>query len=175
MILSRRGIRDQMAMGKIKIDPFNPDQLNPNSYNLRLHPEYKRYDPRLVNLDSTKENPTLDGLIPESGILLKPGLIYLCRTVEYTETLQDIVPMIEGRSSFGRLGVLIHVTAGFGDIGYKGVWTLELACIQPVRIYPYQEICQIFYHQADAPDKGYDGRYQGAKHAEGCKLHQDPS
>jgi deoxycytidine triphosphate deaminase len=56
------------------------------------------------------------------------------------------VPMLEGRSSTGRLGLFIHVTAGFGDIGFAGFWTLEIFCVQPVKIYPDVEICQIYYH-----------------------------
>jgi dCTP deaminase len=83
--------------------------------------------------------------IPETGFLMEPGRLYLGRTYEYTETLK-YVPMLEGRSSIGRLGICVHITAGFGDVGFKGYWTLELFCIQPVAIYPYIEICQIYYH-----------------------------
>lgn len=65
--------------------------------------------------------------------------------MEYTET-HKFVPMLEGRSSVGRLGISIHSTAGFGDIGFCGYWTLEISCVQPVRIYSGVDICQIYYH-----------------------------
>lgn len=77
--------------------------------------------------------------------MLRPGQLYLGRTMEFTQT-NNLVPMLEGRSSIGRLGLFIHITAGFGDVGFKGYWTLEISCIHPVRIYPGVEICQIFYH-----------------------------
>jgi dCTP deaminase len=70
----------------------------------------------------------------------------LGRTVERTET-HNLVPMIEGRSSVGRLGLFVHVTAGFGDVGFCGYWTLEMFAVQAVRIYPGVPICQIFYHE----------------------------
>ena len=85
-------------------------------------------------------------LIPEEGLVLRPSQLYLARTVERTET-HRYVPMIEGRSSIGRLGLFVHVTAGFGDVGFCGFWTLEMFAVQPVRIYAGVEICQIFYHQ----------------------------
>ena len=77
--------------------------------------------------------------------MIQPNQLYLGRTIERTET-HNLVPMIEGRSSIGRLGLFVHVTAGFGDVGFRGFWTLEMFAIQPVRIYPGVPICQIFYH-----------------------------
>ena len=79
--------------------------------------------------------------IPKEGLLLQPGTLYLGRTLEYTET-HGMVPMLEGRSSVGRLGLFVHVTAGFGDIGFCGYWTLEMFAVQPVRIYAGVAICQ---------------------------------
>jgi len=80
----------------------------------------------------------------KSGLVLIPGRLYIGSTVEYTET-HDCVPCIEGRSSVGRLGINIHATAGFGDVGFKGTWTLEISVVEPVRIYPGVQICQISY------------------------------
>jgi dCTP deaminase len=72
--------------------------------------------------------------------------------------------MIEGRSSIGRLGIRIHATAGFGDIGFSGNWTLEIDVVQPVKIYAGIEICQIFYHTTlGGLTKTYKGKYQGSK------------
>ena len=92
--------------------------------------------------------------------MLEPGKLYLGRTMEYTKT-DGVVPMLEGRSSIGRLGLFIHVTAGFGDIGFSGYWTLEIFCVQPIIIYPNIEICQIYYHSILGEyDKYSSGKYQ---------------
>lgn len=110
------------------------------------------YEIRYVchNLDMKKDLDTYTFTISDKGHVLEPGILYLARTMEYTET-HKFVPMLEGRSSVGRLGISIHSTAGFGDIGFCGYWTLEISCVQPVRIYPGVEICQIYYHTI-APD-----------------------
>lgn len=76
--------------------------------------------------------------------MLTPGKLYLGRTNEWTETY-GLVPKLEGRSSIGRLGLFIHVTAGYGDVGFKGFWTLEIVAVEPVRIYPNMEIGQLSY------------------------------
>src|SRR5690606_35047853 len=106
---------------KIFIEPFNERQLNPNSYNLRLHNQLLVYEDPV--LDMKKPNKTSVLTIPESGLVLEPNRLYLGRTVEYTRT-EGFVPMLEGRSSVGRLGLVVHVTAGFGDVGFAGYWTL---------------------------------------------------
>jgi len=98
----------------------------------------------------------------------------LGRTLEYTETY-GLVPMLEGRSSIGRLGLFVHVTAGFGDVGFKGYWTLEIHCIQPIRIYPYVEICQIYYHTIQGNYIGYTvtGKYQSNKGIQPSMLYKE--
>jgi dCTP deaminase len=104
---------------------------------------------------------------------LNPGRLYLGRTVEYTET-HNAVPMLEGRSSVGRLGLFIHVTAGFGDVGFKGYWTLEIFCVQPIVIYPEVEICQIYYHEVSPDHSEYSsGKYQGNKEIQASMLYKD--
>ena len=142
MILSGEEIRAQLGTN-IHIDPFDETQLNPNSYNLTLHDELMIYEE--VELDMRKANRVRRLDIPEDGLVIQPNQLYLGRTIERTET-HNLVPMIEGRSSIGRLGLFVHVTAGFGDVGFRGYWTLEMFAVQPVRIYPSVPICQIFYH-----------------------------
>lgn len=142
MVLSGHEIRSRLGKN-IVIDPFCEARLNPNSYNLTLHNELMVYE-ELV-LDMRKANRVRRLQIPEEGLVLQPHQLYLGRTVERTET-HDLVPMIEGRSSIGRLGLFVHVTAGFGDVGFCGYWTLEMFAVQPVRIYAGVAICQIFYH-----------------------------
>lgn len=143
MILSGDEIRRRLGKD-ICIEPFEPERLNPNSYNLTLHDELITYEE--VVLDMAQPNRTRRLRIPKEGIVLAPQKLYLGRTVERTET-HNCVPMIEGRSSIGRLGLFVHVTAGFGDVGFAGFWTLEMFAVQPIRIYPGVPICQIFYHQ----------------------------
>ena len=143
MILSGNEIKQQLGRN-ILIDPFDESRLNPNSYNLSLHDELLVYEE--VVLDMRKSNRVERIRIPEDGLVLTPNQLYLGRTVERTET-HNHVPMIEGRSSIGRLGLFVHVTAGFGDVGFCGFWTLEMFAVQPVKIYPGVPICQIFFHQ----------------------------
>lgn len=142
MILSGQEIRARLGNG-IVIDPFDEKNLNPNSYNLTLHDELVVYEE--VVLDMRRPNRISRMKIPPDGLVLKPNQLYLGRTVERTET-HNLVPMIEGRSSIGRLGLFVHVTAGFGDAGFCGFWTLEMFAVQPVRIYAGVGICQIIYH-----------------------------
>ena len=120
MILSGKEIINRKG-NDIIIDPFNEKQVNPNSYNLKLHNELVVYDSDI--LDMKKDNTGTKMIIPEEGLLLESNKLYLGRTVEYTET-HNLIPMLEGRSSVGRLGLFVHVTAGFGDVGFKGYWTL---------------------------------------------------
>lgn len=157
MILSGLEIKKQLGTN-IHITPYNENQLNPNSYNLTLHNELLVYDNH--TLDMKSQNTASPLIIPKDGLLLEPGKLYLGRTVEYTET-NKYVPMLEGRSSIGRLGLFIHITAGFGDVGFSGYWTLEIFCVQPIVIYPNVEICQIFYHSIEGEYELYkSGKYQ---------------
>ncbi len=157
MILS--GLEIKKRLGKdIIIEPFEEKYLNPNSYNLRLSNELLIYKNSI--LDMKVLNETEKVIIPESGYILEPNRLYLGRTLEYTETYH-LVPMLEGRSSIGRLGIFVHVTAGFGDVGFCGYWTLEIFAIHPVKIYPYVPVCQIFYHTIEGDYFNYDGgKYQ---------------
>jgi len=156
MILSGPEIKRQVGEGNITITPFCDSQVNPNSYNLRLHPELLVYTEEI--LDVKKENKTKKLIIPEEGLVLQPGVLYLGRTVERTSS-DHFVPMLDGRSSIGRLGIYTHVTAGFGDIGFDGTWTLEIQCIHPVRIYPDIKIVQISYQEIAGEVQLYRGRY----------------
>lgn len=170
MILS--GLEIKKRLGKdIFISDFDEKRLNPNSYNLRLHDELLVYDEKI--LDMKKNNKTKKIVIPKEGLVLQPGVLYLGRTVEHTRT-ENLVPMLEGRSSIGRLGLYIHVTAGFGDVGFNGYWTLEISCIQPVRIYPYVEIAQIYYHTIEGEFEKYkSGKYQNNQGIQSSQLYRE--
>lgn len=173
MILSGDRIFKACADGDILITPFDRKKLNPNSYNLTLANELVVYNEGI--LDMKRNNPHSLITIPEDGYLMRPGKLYLGRTNEYTET-HNYVPMIEGRSSVGRLGIAIHATAGFGDEGFCGYWTLELSCTQPVVIYPNIDICQIYYHTMLGENKtvqGYKGKYQNNNGIQTSQMFKD--
>lgn len=188
MILSGLKIAEEVKAGRIYISDFDEKRLNPNSYNLRLADEillYKTeyrgkniYDEGVTYnrgkiLDMKKQNQYQICRIPKDGLILEPNVLYLARTMERTRT-DCYVPMLEGRSSVGRLGIFIHATAGFGDVGFDGYWTLELSCVQPVRIYPGVEICQIYYHTIDGDYVPYkSGKYQGNHGVQPSMLWKD--
>lgn len=170
-MLSGLEIVEQMRKGNIVIDPFYPDQLNPSSYNLclgdtllvyRRPPWWRRAWMRLRGrpwcLDMKADNPAEEVTIPEGGYVLRPGVLYLGVTREYTET-RNLVPMLEGRSSVGRLGAFVHVCAGFGDPEYANHWTLEIVVVQPLRVYAGVEICQIAYDSLEGAYRPYAGKY----------------
>jgi len=170
LILTGKEISKKLGTD-IKIEPYEEKLLNPNSYNLRLFNELVVYTN--MPLDMKKPNPSEKIIIPEEGYLLKPGILYLGRTLEYTET-HNLVPMLEGRSSIGRLGMYVHVTAGFGDVGFKGFWTLEISVIHPLIIYPNVQICQIFYHTVEGEITEYkSGKYQENKGIQASLLYKD--
>lgn len=169
MILSGEEIRQRLG-NDIKIDPFRESQLNPNSYNMTLHTELLVYEEIVLDLKEPNRFRRID--IPLEGLVLSPNQVYLARTVEHTET-HNLVPMIEGRSSIGRLGLFVHVTAGFGDVGFCGYWTLEMFAVQPIRIYAGVQICQIFYHTLEGSVCEYKSKYQNNKDIQPSLLYQE--
>ena len=170
MILSGRSIKEKIGK-EIIIEPFDAAAINPNSYNLKLHNELIVYEEAVLDMKKRQRTKTL--VIPEDGLDLRPGMLYLGRTIEYTET-HGYVPMLEGRSSVGRLGLFVHVCAGFGDVGFKGFWTLEIHCVQPVRVYANVAICQIYYHSIEGEYDVYDsGKYQGNTGIQPSLLYRD--
>ena len=172
MILSGEEIRRQLG-SNIVIEPFDAARLNPNSYNLTLHNELITYEE--VVLDMRKRNRIRRYPIPAEGLVLESHRLYLARTAEHTET-HNLVPMIEGRSSVARLGLFVHVTAGFGDVGFCGYWTLEMFAVQPIRIYPKIPICQIYYHRIEGSIREYASeKYQHSLDIEPSRLYQELS
>lgn len=169
MILSGQQIHERLG-SDILIDPFDESHLNPNSYNLTLHNELLVYE-ELV-LDMAKANRVRRIEIPKDGLTLSPNQLYLGRTIEKTTT-HNLVPQIEGRSSVGRLGLFVHVTAGFGDVGFSGYWTLEMFAVQPIRIYAGVPICQIFYHEVTGELIEYASKYQHNRDIQPSLLHEE--
>lgn len=173
MILAKSEIVRNIAEGAIKITPFNGNQLNPNSYNLRLGDKMLVYNRERSYVNTKiKEETRLHRPAPSGEFYLLPNTLYLAQTMEHTETHKH-VPMIEGRSSLGRLGVFIHVTAGFGDIGFCGYWTLEILVTYPTILHVGMEICQIFYHTISGTTEPYNGKYQNNAGVQASQMWKD--
>ena len=142
MILSDKRILEEIERGTIIIEPFKPECLGTNSYDVHLGKYLATYTDRV--LDAKAHNKIQHFEIPKDGFVLQPGTLYLGVTLEYTETHAH-VPFLEGKSSTGRLGIDIHATAGKGDVGFCNTWTLEISCAQPVKIYAGMPIGQLIY------------------------------
>ena len=135
--------------------------------------EYENQILREIALDPKKDNEVADIEIPEEGYILIPGILYLGTTEEYTETY-GFIPNIDGRSTMGRLGIEIHRTAGFGDNGFKGKWTLEITVTHPVIVYPGMEIGQIYYEEINGDTSmKYNGKYQNQNDVEQAKVDKE--
>lgn len=181
VVAGRRDVPDGIAWPKISIDPFVFDNVGPNSVDVRLGNRMLVYQPRPpcglierirtwfgwtppVELDAHHENPTIDVVIPPGGMWIYPGRLYLGTTVERT-VCSGVVPWLDGRSSVGRLGIQIHMTAGRGDDGFGelcdggNAWTLEISCVHAVRIYPGMRIGQLTFFTLDGERSPYRGRY----------------
>lgn len=142
MILSDTRILEEVGKGTIIITPWNASKLGSNSYDVHLGKSLAIY--KDVILDAKRHNEIAHFDIPKEGYVLQPDQLYLGVTLEYTETHAH-VPFLEGKSSTGRLGIDIHATAGKGDIGFCGHWTLEISCKIPVRVYAGMPIGQLIY------------------------------
>ncbi len=172
-ILTGNQIMREIERKTISISRFNAKQLNPNSYNLRLGRRLLVYDGGVLDMKSN--NPYTILTIPNSGFVMERGKCYLGETVEETWT-DSFVPMIEGRSSVGRLFLPIHITAGFGDVGWRGKWTLEFVPFTNIRVYPGVEIAQIYFHTIFGKKSYYGGgtsKYQNADGVEASKMYLD--
>jgi dCTP deaminase len=160
MILTGMEIMRMVLGGRITIDPFNPDAVQPNSYDLHLMPRIGRYMDTVEVLDPRTDNPVYYRDMPEEGTLLYPGDIYLCSTLEVVGS-KEFVPKLDGKSSLGRLGIKVHLTAGFGDLGFINTWTLEVEVTRKVILYPRMPVCQVSF-STTLGDRSiqYRGRYR---------------
>ena len=162
-ILSGKEIEMETHLGEIDISPFEVSQLNPASYDLTLGDGITVYNKVWKSgsyLDPKVDNPTNSFKMGPEGFILKPGIGYLMHTRESVGT-NKYVPAIDGKSSIGRLFVLVHVTAGLGDPGFYGQYTLEVLATYPIRLYPGMRICQIRFFTIRGEVDLYKGHYQG--------------
>ena len=163
MILSDTRILEEIEKGTIKVDPYTRECLGSNSYDVHLGKWLAKYKDEI--LDAKKHNLIDYFEIPDEGFILQPQVFYLGVTQEYTETHAH-VPFLEGKSSTGRLGIDIHATAGKGDVGFCGNWTLEISCKIPVRIYKGMPIGQLIYFPVEGEvevkyNSKKDAKYSG--------------
>jgi len=191
MILTGAEIKNQITKGTIVINPFDPACVNSNSVDLHLGDELRMYSGDIVNEGNRKialtsdafggrlagvidsKRPPVTKVVPlilhpvtrEDCWILRPATLYLGVTREYTESW-GLIPYLDGRSSTGRLGIFTHVTAGRGDNGFCGRWTLEIVVVEPTIIYPGQRLVQITYFESRGDQTFYgstnnrSGRYQ---------------
>ncbi|MEU3654449.1 dCTP deaminase [Streptomyces sp. NPDC032161] len=170
MILTGHEITAAAHDGRLTITPFEPDQVNPNSYNVRLGPTLLTYTAPVI--DAHRPNPTREVEIGQGGYVLQPGELYLGHTLEQVGS-NAFVPLLFGRSSVGRLGLFVEITAPIGDIGFHGQWTLMLSPIRPLRVYAGMKIGQIMFFVSTGAIDLYRGKYQAAHGPQPSRYWQD--
>lgn len=170
MILTGKEILKNIIDEKIVIDPFDEKLLNPNSYNFRLGNKLLVYENYV--LDSRADNKVREITIPEEGMTLASGTIYLGSTVEIIGS-DNFVPIIRGRSSIGRLGLFINITADLIDIGSFNQPTLQLNAVQPITIYPDMHIGQVTFWEPFGKIEKYHGKYANSRGPVASKTYMD--
>lgn len=192
-VLTGPEISRQVGLGNIVIEPFDESLVGPNSVDLHLGPELLVYgssesmnstpaDTLYANvrwgrsIDDPLDPERLQPLLPvvprsDGRWLLVPGRLYIGSTLERTET-HGFLPVIDGRSSLGRLGVFAHVTAGRGDDGFCGRWTVEICVVEPVLLRPGGRYFQTTFHTLRGRRRPYAGRYQGDLGPVGSRIAQ---
>ncbi len=185
MILSDRTIKESILSGRIVIDPYDESYIQPSSIDLRVDRFFRVFENhRYPYIDPKKPQEDLTVLVEvseEEPFILHPGEFVLGSTLERVQLGTDIVARLEGKSSLGRIGLLIHSTAGFVDPGFDGYLTLELSNVAnlPIAIYPGMKIGQISFYQLSTPaDHPYGSdtagsKYQGQRGPTPSRVHQD--
>src|SRR6476619_6670264 len=170
MVLSDRSIRDEIASGHLVVEPFDDRYVQPASVDLRLGREFRVFrNYRLPYIDVKKEMPELTELVSmedDVPFILHPGEFVLAVTLERVEIPDDIVGRLDGKSSLGRLGLIVHSTAGFVDPGFQGRLTLELTNVAnlPVTLYYAMPVSQISFTRLTTPAEQPYGASKGSKY-----------
>lgn len=151
MILTKKKIIEEVSNGNIAITPFDETNVNPNSYNYSLGSILK------VGYSHEDETRFETVFIPQNGYVLQPGTLYLATTLEQIGSSKFAMSLI-GRSSLGRLGLFLQISANLGHTGSEHCWTLEMYCCKPIRIYPGMKIGQVSFW-ANAGEQGIYSRY----------------
>lgn len=159
MILTGSAIDQCVNSGEIVIEPYNSKNLNPNSYNFQLGDYVLVYKNDVLDPKKPQETEKIE--IPEDGLILYPNKLYLGYIKEKMGS-EKYVPIINGRSSTGRLGLFVHITANLIDIGSINNWTLQMHAVQPVKIYRDMVIGQVTFWKTYGEINLYDGKYKGS-------------
>ena len=185
MIFSDRTIREALESGRIVVDPLRPDYIQPSSIDLRVDRYFRVFENhRYPYIDPKQDQPDLTTEVSsedDEPFILHPGEFVLGSTLESVKLADDVVARLEGKSSLGRLGLLIHSTAGFVDPGFAGHLTLELSNVAnlPIAIYPQMKIGQISFYSLTTPaDNPYGSgaagsKYQGQRGPTPSRIHRD--
>ena len=185
MILSDRDIRAEIESGRIVIDPYTPESVQPSSVDLHLDRRFRVFrNTRYPYIDVRVEQPDLTELVEISGdvpFILHPGEFVLGSTLERVALPDDLVSRLEGKSSLGRLGLLIHSTAGYVDPGWDGNLTLELSNVAnlPITLYDGMKIGQISFQRLSSPveigygDERLGSKYRGQRDPTASLYHRD--
>jgi dCTP deaminase len=185
VVLSDRDIRAEIEAGRIVIDPFTPDAVQPSSVDLHLDRRFRVFrNSRYPFIDVRADQPELTELVEISGddpFILHPGEFVLGSTLERVELPNDLVARLEGKSSLGRLGLLIHSTAGYVDPGWEGNLTLELSNVAnlPITLYDGMKIGQISFQRLSSPaevaygDARIGSKYRGQRDPTASLYHRD--
>ena len=185
MILSDVSIRAAIEMGRVAIDPFDPAMVQPSSIDVRVDRYFRVFQShRYAFIDPKQDQPDLTAEVetdPNIPFILHPSEFVLGSTLEVVRLGDDIVARLEGKSSLGRLGLLIHSTAGFVDPGFEGHLTLELSNVAnlPIAIYPAMKIGQLSFYDLSTPaEHPYGSRrahskYQGQRGPTPSRIHEE--
>lgn len=185
MILSDISIRAALEKGRISIDPFDPAMVQPSSVDVRVDRYFRVFEShRYGFIDPKSPQPDLTTEVEteiDQPFVLHPGEFVLGSTLEVVRLGADIVARLEGKSSLGRLGLLIHSTAGFVDPGFEGHLTLELSNVAnlPIAIYPGMKIGQLSFYELSTPAESPYGsdqagsKYQGQRGPTPSRIHED--
>ena len=170
-VLSDRDIAAALASGRVKVEPYDAADLQPSSVDLHLDRSFRVFrNNRYPYIDVRSPQPDLTELLnvnDEEPFVLHPGEFVLGQTIEWVELPNDLVARLEGKSSLGRLGLLIHSTAGYVDPGWKGKLTLELSNVAnlPIALYFGMKIGQISFFEMSSPvDRPYGSSGLGSKY-----------
>ncbi len=184
-VLSDRDIRAEIEAGRVRIEPYDPVDLQPSSVDLHLDRSFRVFrNSRYAFIDVRQPQPDLTELLTiddEEAFILHPGEFVLGQTLEWVELPDDLVARLEGKSSLGRLGLLIHSTAGYVDPGWKGTLTLELSNVAnlPIALYYGMRIGQISFFKMSSPverpygSAGLGSKYQGQSEPTASAFHAD--
>ena len=184
-VLSDRDIRAELEAGRVRIDPYDPADLQPSSVDLHLDRSFRVFrNNRYAYIDVRAPQPDLTEMLrvaDDEPFILHPGEFVLGQILEWVELPDDLVARLEGKSSLGRLGLLIHSTAGYVDPGWKGNLTLELSNVAnlPIALYFGMRIGQISFFRMSSPverpygSKGLGSKYQGQSEPTASAFHED--